>query len=443
MKYLKNITIIFILLTIFCTSSVFSTGTVTYTNPTDITTYSPCCLLMESKTGKVVYEKNGYEKMYPASTTKIMTAILTLEHCELTDVATASYEAVFTVPVGYTNANIQVGEELTINQLLHVLLISSANEAANVLAEHIAGSVESFATMMNTKAEEIGCLNTHFVNANGVHNENHYSTAYDLAIMGKYAMQNETFREIVATTFYTLPSTNKYPTNDRVFGTTNELIKKDTSDKVDNYYYEYATGAKTGYTNSAKNCIVATAKKDDIEYIVVILGAQTTENGLSARYLDCKNLFNYAFENYKVKTINEKGSILKKTKIAKANISTKQLNVVVEDEISLLLKKDTDINTITPTVELNSDLKAPISENTVIGKITYEVDGNTYTSNLLAGGNVVESNAFNTFLTVGSIILVLFLLYKLLKTDDKRKKRKRKRKKNSNSYSGKSNYLYW
>lgn len=443
MKYLKNITIIFILLTIFCTSSVFSTGTVTYTNPTDITTYSPCCLLMESKTGKVVYEKNGYEKMYPASTTKIMTAILTLEHCELTDVATASYEAVFTVPVGYTNANIQVGEELTINQLLHVLLISSANEAANVLAEHIAGSVESFATMMNTKAEEIGCLNTHFVNANGVHNENHYSTAYDLAIMGKYAMQNETFREIVATTFYTLPSTNKYPTNDRVFGTTNELIKKDTSDKVDNYYYEYATGAKTGYTNSAKNCIVATAKKDDIEYIVVILGAQTTENGLSARYLDCKNLFNYAFENYKVKTINEKGSILKKTKIAKANISTKQLNVVVEDEISLLLKKDTDINTITPTVELNSDLKAPINENTVIGKITYEVDGNTYISNLLAGGNVVESNAFNTFLTVGSIILVLFLLYKLLKTDDKRKKRKRKRKKNSNSYSGKSNYLYW
>lgn len=443
MKYLKNITIIFILLTIFCTSSVFSTGTVTYTNPTDITTYSPCCLLMESKTGKVVYENNGYEKMYPASTTKIMTAILTLEHCELTDLATASYEAVFTVPVGYTNANIQVGEELTVNQLLHVLLISSANEAANVLAEHIAGSVESFATMMNTKAEEIGCLNTHFVNANGVHNENHYSTAYDLAIMGKYAMQNETFREIVATTFYTLPSTNKYPTNDRVFGTTNELIKKDTSDKVDNYYYEYATGAKTGYTNSAKNCIVATAKKDGIEYIVVILGAQTTENGLSARYLDCKNLFNYAFENYKVKTINEKGSILKKTKIAKANISTKQLNVVVEDEISLLLKKDTDINTITPTVELNSDLKAPISENTVIGKITYEIDGNTYTSNLLAGGDVVESNAFNTFLTVGSIILVLFLLYKLLKTDNKRKKRKRKRKKNSNSYSGKSNYLYW
>lgn len=347
---------------------------------------------------------------------------------------------------GYTNANIQVGEELTINQLLHVLLINSANEAANVLAEHISGSIESFTTMMNTKAEEIGCLNTHFVNANGVHDENHYSTAYDLAIMGQYAMKNEVFREIVGTTFYTLPATNKYPTNDRVFGTTNELIKKDTSDRVDNYYYEYTTGAKTGYTNAAKNCIVATAKKDDIEYIVVILGASTTENGLSARYLDCKTLFNYAFENYTVKTINEKGSILKKIKIAKANSATKHLNVVVEDEIALLLKRDTDVNSITPNVEISSNLEAPIAENTVVGRITYEIDGNTYTSNLLAGGNVVESNAFNTFLTIASVVLVLFLLYKLLKSNNNKKnkrKKKKKKKKNSNSYSSKSNYLYW
>lgn len=438
MKYLKNITIVFILLTIFCTSSVFSTGTATYTNPTDITTYSPCCLLMESKTGKVIYEKNGYEKMYPASTTKIMTAILALEHCELTDVATASYEAVFTVPVGYTNANIQVGEDLTINQLLHVLLISSANEAANVLAEHIAGSIESFATMMNTKAEEIGCLNTHFVNPNGVHNENHYSTAYDLAIMGKYAMQNETFREIVGKTVYTLPATNMYDKNDRVFGTTNTLLKKDTSDRVDNYYYEYTTGAKTGYTNPAKSCIVATAMKDGIEYIVTILGAGTTENGLSARNLDCISLFNYAFENYTVKTLNEANSVLRTTKVNKASSGTKSLNVVVEDEIAVLIKNDFDTMTITPTVEINTDLTAPISKNTVIGKITYNIDGNEYSSNLLAGFDVIESNGFNTFLTVCSVILVLFLLYRLLNLNNSSKKRKRKKRK----YNKRNDYLY-
>lgn len=431
MKYLRNLVLVLLIIIL----SLYTTSTYSATN--DITTYSPTCLLMESKTGKIIYEKNAYDKTYPASTTKIMTAILALEHCELTDIATASYESVFTVPVGYTNANIQVGEELTINQLLHVLLIPSANDAANVIAEHIAGSVESFATMMNTKAQEIGCLNTNFVNPNGVHNVNHYSTAYDLALMGRYAMQNETFRKIVETTIYTLPATNKYDKNDRVFGTTNTLLKEDTSDKVDNYYYEGTTGIKTGYTNPAKNCIVASAMKDGIEYIVVILGAGNTENGLSARNLDCIALFNYAFENYTVKTLNEARSVLKTTKVSKASSATKNLNVIVEDEISVLIKKDFDISTVTPTVEINTDLTAPISENTVIGKITYNIDGNEYTSRLLSGSNVIESNGFNTFLTICSILLVLFLLNKLLNSNSKKKKR-RKRKK----YNRRNDYLY-
>lgn len=344
----------------------------------------------------------------------------------------------FQYHLGYTNANIQVGEELTINQLLHVLLIPSANEAGTIIAEHIAGSVESFATLMNTKAQELGCLNTNFVNANGVHNSNHYSTAYDLSLIGRYAMQNETFRKIVGTTIYTLPATNKYDKNDRVFGTTNTLLKKDTSDRVDNYYYEYTTGAKTGYTNPAKSCIVASAMKDGVEYIAVILGAGTTENGLSARNLDCISLFNYAFENYTVKTLNDTKSVLRTTKVAKASSSTKNLNVVVEDEISVLIKKNFDTMSITPTVEINADLTAPISENTVIGKITYNIDGNEYSSKLLAGSNVIESNSFNNFLTVCSIILVLFLLYKLLNLNNNRKKRKRKKRK----YNRRNHYLY-
>ena len=388
---------------------------------------------MEASTGKVIYDKNGYGKAYPASTTKIMTAILTLEHCNLTDVATASYEAVYSVPVGYSNANIQVGEELTINQLLNVLLINSANEAANVLAEHIAGSVDSFATMMNAKAEEIGCLNTHFVNPNGVHNENHYSTAYDLALMGRYAMKNDTFRELVNTKFYTLQATNKYLTNDRVFGTTNELLKKDTRDSVDNYYYEYCTGIKTGYTNAAKSCIVASAKKDDIEYIVVILGAGTTDNGLSARYLDCKTLFNYAFENYTVKKLNDEEADLKTINIPNGTLSTKHLKVKIQDEINVLLKKSTDTTNLTPTVEINKDLPVPIVKNSIVGKITYTIDGNEYTSNLIAGNNVYESNTVTNILTIVSIIIVLYLLFKLLNLNNKKKVKKNKKNK----------YLYW
>lgn len=429
MKTLKNLFNIFILFIII----LFNIMTTSFGATEEVSTYSPTCLLMEASTGKVIYEKNGYEKAYPASTTKIMTAILTLEHCNLTDVATASYEAVYSVPVGYSNANIQVGEELTINQLLNVLLINSANEAANVLAEHIAGSVDSFATMMNAKAEEIGCLNTHFVNPNGVHNENHYSTAYDLALMGRYAMKNDTFRELVNTKFYTLPATNKYLTNDRVFGTTNELLKKDTRDSVDNYYYEYCTGIKTGYTNAAKSCIVASAKKDDIEYIVVILGAGTTDNGLSARYLDCKTLFNYAFENYTVKKLNDEEADLKTINIPNGTLSTKHLKVKIQDEINVLLKKSTDTTNLTPTVEINKDLSVPIIKNSIVGKITYTIDGNEYTSNLIAGNNVYESNTVTNILTIVSIIIVLYLLFKLLNLNNKKKVKKNKKNK----------YLYW
>lgn len=380
-----------------------------------------------------------------------MTAILALEHCELTDTATVSHNAVYSVPVGYTHAYLVEGEVLTIEQLLNVLLIPSANDAANVLAEHIAGSIDSFATMMNTKALELGCQNTNFVNANGIQNEKHYSTAYDLAIMGRYAMQNETFRKIVSTTKYTLPATNKYLENNRFFKSTNELILEDTRDSVDNYYYSYATGIKTGYTNVAKECIVASAEKDGIEYIVVILGAERTENGLSGRFIDCKNLFNYAFENYTTHVINKENSVLKQVKVANSGIFSKDLDVVIKDEITLVLKKDTNISTITPTVEITSDLTAPITKNTVIGTITYNVDGNIYTSDLLAGADIAESNSLNTFLTILSILLVLYLLHRLLNSSSKKKKKKKKKaykntKKNKTTKKtsrDKDDFLYW
>ena len=434
----KSTKIIFILFILFLI--IFTFSNTSFAENTDITTYSPKVLVMETSTGKIIYEKDGYTKAYPASTTKIMTAILTLEHCKLTDIATVSHEAIFTVPVGYSHAYLQEGEELTIEQLLHVLLIPSANDAANVLAEHIAGSISSFTTMMNTKALELGCTGTNFVNTNGIHNTNHYSTAYDLALMGKYAMQNETFRKIVSTTKYTLPATNKYPEATRFFKQTNALIVPDDRDRVDNYYYPYTTGIKTGYTDPAGNCIVASAKKDDVEYIVVILGAQNTENGLSARYLDCKKLFDYAFDNYKTYTINEKNSVLKQVKVSNASLSTKNLDLIVQDEIKLVLKKNTNISDITPTVEISSDLVAPIPANSIIGTITYNIDGNTYTSNLLASKDVKESNAFTSILTVISILVVIFLLYKLLKTNNsKMKKKKRKNKSNKE----RTNYLYW
>ena len=388
-------------------------------NLDELNIYSPSVILMEKNTGKIIYEKNAYEKMYPASTTKIMTAILTLENCDLQDKAIVSANSIQSVPNGYSTAYLQIGEELTINQLLNVLLVASANDAANVLAEHIAGSVDSFCTMMNTKAHEIGCLNTNFVNPNGVHNENHYSTAYDLALIGRYAMNNETFRNIVSTNSYTLPATNKWTQNNRYFANTNELIKKDTRDAVDNYYYEYCNGIKTGYTNPAKECIVASIKKNDLEFIVVTLGSDKTDNGLSARYLDCKTLFNYAIQNYSTFKINEANSVLKQIDVLNGNLSTRTLDVIVENEINILINNSTDISSISPTVNINFPLSAPISKNSIIGTITYNIDDTTYSSNLLAGSDVEESQYLNLIFKIILLAVVLFVVFKLVKSKKK------------------------
>ena len=171
----KKLFILFLLFLIFIPHClVFAESDNYVENEVDLQINSPVALLIESETGTILYEKKAFDKMYPASTTKIMTAILTLENCDLNDIATVSRDAVMSVPVDYTNANLQVGEELTIKDLLYAFLIPSANDCGYVLAEHIAGSTEKFSEMMNLKATELGCKNTNFTNPHGLHNDGHF-----------------------------------------------------------------------------------------------------------------------------------------------------------------------------------------------------------------------------------------------------------------------------
>lgn len=426
--------IIYLFLVLFCTSLVMPITTC-FATADDVNVNAPVALLMDSATGKIVYEKDAYKRMYPASTTKIMTAILALENCDLNDVAKVSYNAIFTVPVGYSNANLQLDEELTIEQLLYVLLISSANDAANVIAEHIAGSIESFATMMNTKANEIGCKDTHFVNANGVHDENHYSTAYDLALIGKYAMKNEMFRKIVATTRYTLPITNKYDKADRIFVTTNKLVNSKSGQ-----YYEYATGIKTGYTDAAKNCIVASAKKDGLEFIAVVMNTTNDASIDTNKFSDCKVLFDYGFNNYVSKLLCAKDSVYKVVKLRNASRENNSLNILYEDNVDVFIGKS-DINKdFYPEVELNNKIKAPIVKGTVVGKISYTVDDIKYTTNLIAGQDVDSNSIFTIIFKIVLIIFVLWAFIKIYDFINGNKKRIRKRK-NKSGRRRKSNYV--
>ena len=221
MKLFQKFYIVLTFIFICC----FSSRVFAATNKPEIT--SPSAILVDNYTGTILYEKNIDQKMYPASITKILTAILTIENCELTDTATASENAIMSLPAGYSIGDIKVGETLTIQNLLEVLLVHSANDAANVLGEHVGGSIEGFADMMNAKAAEIGCKNSHFVNPSGKHDENHYSTARDLALIMQYCMKNPTFRKIDSMRSCSLPATSYSPQRD--FVTTVEILTPSTA----------------------------------------------------------------------------------------------------------------------------------------------------------------------------------------------------------------------
>lgn len=386
---------------------------------------SPSALLMDYSSGKILYEKNIYEKRYPASLTKIITAIIVLENCNLSDIATVSYDAVMSLSSGYVTANLQVGEELTVEQLLYVLMVGSSNDAAIVLAEHVSGSVEEFANLMNQKAKELGCTSTNFVNPNGAHDENHYSTAYDLALMAKYAMQNDTFRTLVSTTSYSLSTTNKYDREDRIFRTTNSLLQLDNSDRADNYYYKYATGIKTGFTTPAGNCLIASANKDDLELITVVLGSGQTESGLSQRYLDTLSLFNYGYKTYMLKDIANAGEIVQTVNVKGATKKTKKLNISVANDVYALIKQSDKNSSLLPEITLNENLKAPIKKGDIVGSVKYTVEGIDYTENLLADSDVKKSKFL---LELIIFIIILLIVWSYIK--NKRIKNKKKRLKN-------------
>lgn len=275
---------------------------------------------------------------------------------------------------------------------------------------------------MNSKAEELGCTSTHFINPNGEHDSNHYSTAYDMSLIAKYAMQNETFRTIVSKTSYELPKTNKYNREDRLFTTTNALLIVSNNNRADNYYYKYATGIKTGFTTPAGDCLIASASKDGLELLTVVLGAGQTKSGLSARYLDTINLFEYGYNSYTIMQVIKQGGIVQTTVINNASRDTKKLEAVVEKDISVLVKQSNRNSPILPEVKLNENLKAPIEKGEIIGKVIYNVEGIQYEANLLANNDVKRSKLFLNIIFI-AVLILLACLY--VKSNNRKKKNNR------------------
>lgn len=353
--------------------------------------------LLDNRTNKVLYSRSENKKMYPASTTKILTAIIVLENCNLNDVVSASYNAVMSIPNGYSTADIQIGEELTVEQLLELLLVCSANDAANVLAEYVGGSIDSFVSMMNTKLNELSLTDSHFTNAFGMQDENHYTTAHDLAFIMKYCLKNDTFRKIAGQASCAIPATNKSGT--RTYTSTNELLIPETS-----HYYSYLTTGKTGFTTQAKECLVSSAYRDNLELICVVLGSND-------RFADTRNLYEYAYSNYSIKNVVNEKDVVTNITVTNASRDTKNLDLLVNEMVPVLINNSESISEIIPEITLNENISAPIEEGTVLGKVKYSVDGVEYTTDLIASHHVKKSEILTYIFYACILIITILLIY--------------------------------
>ena len=250
-------------------------------------------ICLDANTGTVLYGKNIDKQEYPASITKIMTVLLALENGNLEDTVTFSENAVYSIEYGSAHLGLTEGEELTLEQCLYGIMLASANEISNAVAEHIGGSVEKFADMMNEKAAQLGCINTHFVNPNGLHDENHYTCAYDMALITQEAMKYDKFREIIHTQEYCYPETNLVKEK-RYFANHHGMLMDESR------AYDGFIGGKTGYTDEAWNTLVSTAERNGMLLIGVVLHAP----GQDSEYGDTKTVLDYGFNNFQEVQVN-------------------------------------------------------------------------------------------------------------------------------------------
>ncbi|GAB1476046.1 D-alanyl-D-alanine carboxypeptidase family protein [Bacillota bacterium] len=352
----KTISLIIIIIIMLVNSSGFSYGA------PELQLIGQSAILIDATTGKILYEKNSHVQHYPASTTKIMTGILALENLKLTDKVDIDAETPFTEG---SRIYLLEGEDVTVEDVMFGMMLESANDSAVALAKKISGSVEEFAVLMNKKAQEMGALDTNFVNPNGLHDDTHLSTAYDLAMMAKYAMKNSAFRDFVSTYQYTMAATNLQET--RYFYNTNRMLydnvhKVTVNGQLRGCQYDGITGIKTGYTSKAGGCLVAGAKRGSTELIAVTLAS--TDMG---RFQDCITLLDYGFENFKTINALQQGKELGTVPVSRGSV--KNVRVILPHEVNATLPAEASASLIRTEVELYESVEAPVIPGQKAGSI--------------------------------------------------------------------------
>ncbi len=345
--------------------------------------FAESAIVMEASTGLILYEKNINEVHYPASITKIMTALLAIENSNMGEVVTFSKKAVFDVDLDSSRIGIDVGEQLTMQQSLYGILLESANEVSYAVAEHVAGSADEFAKMMTERAKSLGCLNTNFVNPHGLHDENHYTSCYDMALITREAMKNDTFRKIFSTRTYQIPPTN-------IQSETRYLRNHHRFILGQNYRYDDCIGGKTGYTSNSKFTLVSVAKRGDLELICVIMKDDSNEH----QYTDTQKLFDYAFDNFSIYPIAD----LESSQTLAESPMFNRYNPLLS-KISSPITTDEKGYLVLPNSASFQDAKKEVTfypaskqtttpqNNTIVGKISY-----TYNGKYVGGADILFHN---------------------------------------------------
>ena len=341
-------------------------------------------VLVDLNSGRLLYSKNMDERRSPASLTKIMTVLLAVEALEkgevtLDEPVTAQPDCLAGLDTDSSTSDIRPGEVISYRDLLYCAMVHSANEACNILAYRISGSVSAFVARMNERAAELGCTNTHFSDPNGLSNENHYTTAWEMYLITREALKHSLFAEICNTRSYQMEATNL--SEPRSFANSNALITTESM-YGDSYYYEPAAGVKTGYTRLAGYCLVSTAEREDMRLLAVVMGCDgyyLTGIEEYQNFSDSIKLYNWAFGSFAYRTAVSSTATVTRVHVDLASESDAFVNLRPQSDVSLLLPKDLDLSAVelVPTV-FEDLLVAPINAGTVLGKAEIFIDGESY-----------------------------------------------------------------
>lgn len=346
---------------------LFSSVSASAYAPSTFTVNAEYCMLTNTDTGEILFSKNADERIYPASITKLMTALVVCENVEnYNDTVTIDGDLLDTLlGTDSSLSYIVEGETLTIDQLLHYLLITSGNDTALVLAKHIGGTIDRFIEMMNETAARLGMKSSHFENPHGLPDNNHYTTVNDIHKLAKAAFAVDEIKEICSYSRYNMPETNM--NGSKVIATTNYLIDKSTM-----YFYKYCTGGKTGYTDSAGRCIVSTAEKDGIHYLCIVMKADPeykNENGEYRRieFLDTARLYEWAFNNFSYKTVINKNEYIGDVAVG-LSWEEKSIQLVANNSLTVLLPNEADKSSIEVDLKFlnNKTVDANIKQGQII-----------------------------------------------------------------------------